>query len=168
MASFHTKTFKKYDDYITPKKAWGDIVEFIPKDKTIYMPFYCDGTCGKDMKSLVDNKIIHKKTDFFKTDFDEDYIVVDNPPYTLKKEILTELKKRDKPFMLIMPSSTLNTNYIRELFKNEIQIIIPRKRIQFIQMYKGKPVPNAKQRCNFDTFYFCYKMKLKRDIIFLE
>lgn len=37
-----------------------------------------------------------------------------------------------------------------------------------VKMSNGKPVLNAKQRCNFDTFYFCYKMNLKRDIIFLE
>ena len=53
MATFTTTTFLKHDDYITPKKAWEDIVKFIPKNKTIYMPFYCDGVCGEDMKSLV-------------------------------------------------------------------------------------------------------------------
>jgi hypothetical protein len=34
MAGFHTKTFIKYDDYMTPKHAWEAIKEYIPQDKT--------------------------------------------------------------------------------------------------------------------------------------
>jgi len=33
MAGFHTKTFIKHDDYMTPSHAWEDIKQFIPKDK---------------------------------------------------------------------------------------------------------------------------------------
>ena len=35
MAGFHTKTFLKHDDYMTPKKVWEDIDDYIPKDKVI-------------------------------------------------------------------------------------------------------------------------------------
>jgi hypothetical protein len=33
MAGFHTKTFLKHDDYMTPKYAWEDIKDYIPKKK---------------------------------------------------------------------------------------------------------------------------------------
>jgi hypothetical protein len=35
MAGFHTKTFLKHDDYMTPKYAWEDIKHIIPKDKEL-------------------------------------------------------------------------------------------------------------------------------------
>jgi len=31
MAGFHSKTFQKHDDYMTPKHAWEDIKDYIPK-----------------------------------------------------------------------------------------------------------------------------------------
>jgi len=38
----------------------------------------------------------------------------------------------DKPFILLMPSSKINTAYFRPWRNKNIQIIIPKKRIQFI------------------------------------
>ena len=75
------------------------------------------------------------------------------------------MKEIDKPFILIMPSSKINTSYFRENFKGgeRLQIIIPRKRIQFIK--NGNELNN---KCNFDCFYYCYKMNLEKDIIWLE
>lgn len=32
MAGFHTKTFLKHDDYMTPKSAWVNIQHIIPKE----------------------------------------------------------------------------------------------------------------------------------------
>jgi len=40
MAGFHTKTFTKHDDYMTPKSAWEAIKQYIPKNKVIWEPFY--------------------------------------------------------------------------------------------------------------------------------
>ena len=77
---------------------------------------------------------------------------------------MTRLKELDKPFILLMPQNTLNNNYVRELFEDSIQIIIPRKRIQFIKNGEdGHP-----KKCNFDCFYYCYKINLERDIVFLN
>jgi len=47
MAGFHTKTFLKHDDYMTPKTAWEAIQNFIPKDKIIWEAFYGDGQSGQ-------------------------------------------------------------------------------------------------------------------------
>ena len=33
MAGFHTKTFWKFDDYMTPKYAWENIKQYIPQNK---------------------------------------------------------------------------------------------------------------------------------------
>ena len=162
MADFHTKTFKKDDDYQTPKYAWENIKEFIPKDKVIWECFYGDGKSGEYLKELGFN-VIHKEIDFYKNN--EGEILLSNPPFSDCKNIMLRLKELNKPFIMLMPSSKINTSYIRENFKDSeppLQIIIPRKRIHFLK--KGK----IKNKCNFDCFYYCYKMNLERDIIWLE
>jgi len=165
MAGFHTKTFQKHDSYMTPKYAWENIKEFIPKDKVIWEAFYGDGESGKYLKELGFNTI-HEDIDFFENDKGD--IVVSNPPFSLSKEVLTRLKELGKPFIMILPSSKINTQYFRKLFSEEnIQIIIPRKRIHFVKLVDGKPVEGWKNACNFDCFYYCWKMDLKKDIIWL-
>jgi hypothetical protein len=161
MAGFHTKTFKKFDDYMTPKEGWENIKEFIPKNKIIWEAFKGDGKSGEYLREL-GFEVIHDDDDFFECNKGD--ILVSNPPYSKKCEILIRLVKLAKPFILIMPSSALTTKYMRELFYNDkIQLIIPKKRIQF---YKGGEAPT--NRCNFDTFYYCYKINLKNDITFIK
>ena len=168
MAGFHTKTFMKHDDYMTPKYAWENIKQYIPKDKVIWESFYGDGKSGKYLKELGFN-VIHEEIDFFTENRGD--IVVSNPPFSKSKEVLTRMKELNKPFILIMPSSKINTQYVRNLFKDtedKLQIIIPRKRIHFEKQVDGKIPENWKNACNFDCFYYCWKMRLERDIIWLE
>jgi len=160
MATFNNKTFIKHDDYMTPKYAWEDIIQYIPKDKIIWEAFYGDGKSGNYLHELGLN-VIHGPTDFFECDRGD--IIVSNPPFSLSKEIMKRLLILDKPFILIFPSSKINTQYFREWKDKGLQIIIPRKRIQFIK--NGDELQN---KCNFDCFYYCYKMNLPNDIIWLE
>ena len=166
MAGFHTKTFIKHDCYMTPKYAWENIQHIIPKDKVIWEAFYGDGESGSHLKDLGFN-VIHEPIDFFTNNKGD--IVVSNPPFSKSKDILKRLKDLDKPFILILPSSKINTQYVRENYKNsDLQIIIPRKRIHFKKLVNGVLPENWKNACNFDCFYYCYKMNLDRDIIWLE
>ncbi len=166
MAGFHTKTFIEHDDYMTPESAWINIKEYIPKNKIIWEAFYGDGNSGKYLEKLGFN-VIHNQNDFFKSA--EGEIIVSNPPFSIKKKVLTRLKELDKPFILILPAYTITTQYIRELFKDDkLQIIIPRRRIHFDKKINGKTPENWKNVCNFDCFYYCYKMNLDKDIIWLD
>ena len=62
----------------------------------------------------------------------------------------------------------INTQYMRSLFKNdELQIIIPNKRISFVKKVNRIFPDNWCSKCNFDCFYYCYKMNLPKDIIWL-
>ena len=160
MAGFHTKTFIKHDDYMTPKYAWENVKQFILHDKVIWESFYGDGTSGSHLKDL-GFEVIHEPIDFFKENKGD--IIVTNPAFSLSKEVMNRLYELDKPFMLIFPSSKINTQYFRKWKDKGIQIIIPRKRIQFIK--NGNELQN---KCNFDCFYYCYKMNLSNDIIWLE
>lgn len=162
MAGFHTKTFQVFDDYTTPYSAWENIKQYLPIDKVIWEAFYCNGESGNHLQKLGFN-VIHENEDFFENDKGD--LIVSNPPFSMKKEVLKRLKNLNKPFILICPISMLNTNYLRDLFGNSIQLLIPRKRIQFNKFEDG--IEKTLNSCNFDTAYFCYKMNLERDVIFL-
>jgi len=167
MAGFHTKTFKKWDDYMTPRYAWENIKEFIPKDKLIWEAFYGDGKSGDFLREMGFD-VIHEDVDFFENDYGQ--CVISNPPYGQSKAVIKRMKQLDKPFILIMPCSKITTSYFREYFKGDkkLQIIIPPKRIHFLKLVDGKPVDGWKNACNFDCFYYCYKMNLPNDITWLE
>jgi len=166
MASFNTKTFTKHDDYMTPKHAWEDIKQYIPKDKLIWEAFYGNGDSGKYLTELGFN-VIHQDVDFYEHNLGE--VIVSNPPFSDCKRIMKRLAELDKPFILIMPSSKINTSYFRDNFKDKgVQIIIPPKRIHFLKLVDGKTPDNYKSSCNFDCFYYCYKIGLDRDIVWLD
>ena len=166
MAGFHTKTFSKNDSYMTPKSAWEAIKHLIPKDKVIWEAFYGDGKSGSHLKEL-GFEVINENVDFFSNNLGE--VIVSNPPFSKSKEVMKRLKELDKPFIIILPSSKINTSYMRENYMNQgLQIIIPRKRIHFIKLVDGEVPKDYKSSCNFDCFYYCYKIGLERDIVWLE
>tara|TARA_R110002126_G_C10170655_1_gene473830 strand:- start:79 stop:585 length:507 start_codon:yes stop_codon:yes gene_type:complete len=168
MALFQNKSFLNHDDYMTPFSAWDNIKEFIPKDKIIWEAFYGNGESGIHLTKLGFN-VIHEEIDFFENNCGD--CVCSNPPFSLIQTILARLKELNKPFILILPSSKINTQYFRKLFhdtKDPIQIIIPRKRIQFNKMVDGETPESYKSCCNFDCFYYCWKMNLESEITWLK
>jgi len=166
MASFHTKTFTKHDNYMTPKHAWEAVQQFIPKDKVIWEAFAGNGDSSKYLGELGFN-VVCKEEDFFDSDYGD--IIITNPPFSLKKEVLIKLKELGKPFMIICPSAMIMTQYTRKLFsKEKLQIIIPRRRIHFIKTDDDGNILPTENKCNFDCFYYCWKMNLEKDIVWLE
>jgi hypothetical protein len=166
MANFSTTLQpKKHDDYMTPKYAWDNIKHLIPTDKVIWEPFHGNGQSGNDLREL-GFEVIHEPIDFFENNLGD--IIVSNPPFSKSKEVLSRLKELDKPFILILPTQKLNTCYMRDSFMDKLQIIIPRKRIQFIKLIDGQPVEGYKNQCSFDCYYYCYKMNFQKDIVWLE
>ena len=120
---------KSSDNYITNKEDWERIKQFIPKDKQIWAPFYCDGK-QKEYFAEMGFDIIHEDKDFFSYTPEYD-ICIDNPPFSKKKEICEKLKKLDKPFIIVCPSVLLVYKYFQDYFKENLQIIIPYNRIKF-------------------------------------
>ena len=90
MVSFHSKTFLKHDDYMTPKSAWVNIQHIIPKNKMIWEPFYGDGKSGQYLRELGFD-VIHEPIDFFENDLGE--IIVSNPTFSLRQKVFTRLKE---------------------------------------------------------------------------
>lgn len=149
------------DNYATNKKGWEIIKQYIPTDKKIWSPFYCDGK-QKEYFEQMGYDIIHEDEDFFKND--KGQIIIDNPPFSKFKDVCIRLKELDKPFIIIGFSKVLLLKWFQQLFKDNLQIIIPFTRITFNQLNNNKPNYTPP----FGCFYFCYKMNLEKDLIFLE
>ena len=77
------------DNWESSKDAWLRIKEWIPTDKKIYAPFYCNGIQKEYFKELFDIDIIHEDVDYFTNTFEYD-ILVDNPPFSKMKEIIND------------------------------------------------------------------------------
>ena len=151
---------KESDNYITNKIEWERIKEYIPTDKKIWSPFYCDGKQKEYFKEMGFD-IIHEDEDFFENNKGD--IIIDNPPFSKKKEIFKRLKEIDKPFILIIPSVMLCYKYFQEYFSDNLQIIIPKTRIKF----KHINSTNKNYTPPYASFFFCYKMNLEKDLIFI-
>lgn len=155
--------FNSDDEYNTTKEIWEQIKDFIPKDKIIFEAFLLNNTSSKSVQILRDlgcNVVGDSTIDFFNSSHINYDVIVSNPPYSCKKKIFTELARIDKPFILILPVSTVTKQFVKVLKREKIQLIIPSKRLQFC---KGTDQLN---RCWFDCVYFCYKMDLSKDINF--
>ena len=169
MATFTTGGFKTHDDYMTPQYAWKNIQQYIPKDKIIWEAFVGDGKSGEYLRELGCKKVIQEDLDFFNDETLPEYdLIVSNPPFSKSKEVVTRLRELNKPFILIMPSSKLNTRYMRQYNNTGLQIIVPKNRIHFDKKIDGKTPKGWKNSCNFDCFYYCWKLNLQNDLTTLE
>ena len=110
--------------------------------------------------------MIHNDDDFFENNKGD--IIVSNPPFSLKKDVFKRLVELDKPFIMLCSQNLIFTQYFRNILDGrKFQILIPRRRIQFIKLVNGEIVDTG-TKCNFDCYFYCYKMNLERDIIFLS
>jgi hypothetical protein len=151
----------KHDDYMTPYKAWADICKYLPRDRKVWEAFRGDGTSAQHLRQL-GLDVVCEDVDFFETSHGD--CVVSNPPFSILPKVLERLRALNKSFVIIMPTYTMNTQYFQRLFK-DIQVIVPSKRIQFKKLVDGVEVPTP--GCSFDCLYYCWKMNLPRDIVFL-
>lgn len=154
---------KDSDNYATDPNGWEIIKKYIPTDKKIWAPFYCDGK-QKEIFLNMGYDIIHEDKDFFQEYKTKEYdVIIDNPPFSLFKEICSRLKELDKPFIIMCFSKVMLMKWFQRLFKDDLQIIIPFARPTFTHLTnpkKGYTPP-------YGVMYFCYKMKLEKDLIFV-
>lgn len=159
--------FHQNDNYDTPPSAWEAIAAYLPADKSkvIWEPFYSATSKSPDTLRKLGYTVIANNEDFFQANHGD--VVVSNPPFSRKAEVLQRLLRLDKPFVLLMPSQVMHTRYFSLLTRNVLQhcqFIIPQTRIHFCAQ-DGKNT--VLKKTSFDCTYFCYKMALPDRVVFL-
>lgn len=156
------------NEQYTPFYAVEPITKYIPKDKKIWCPFDAEWSAfyqtftggGWDTT----RSSIEEGQDFFEyapEDFD---VIVSNPPFTKKDEVLRRLYELGKPFAILLPLNSLQGVSRHEYFKQGIQLLAFDKRIAF---HSPQNMEEYKKGVSFATCYFC-KDILPRDLIVEE
>ena len=132
-------------------------------------PFYYDGLCAEHLRELGFSDVVHEKKDFFALCKDQRFMksvsfIWDNPPYTnatTKEAVLRALLGTGKAFCMLLPSSVLHTRLLRDLLDMSlVQVVFPRR--VMVCKTGGKMVPFKY------LIWLCYKMKLQRDVYFVD
>jgi hypothetical protein len=160
------------DEWQTTARTWATLAPALEAHRSarIWMPFYYDGKCAEHMRALGFERIIHEpNVDFFERVQDEAFLssvdlVVDNPPYTnreIKERVLRALALSGKPFILLLPISTLHVAFVREaLDMQRVQAIIPRR--VHVCKADGPELPFKY------LVWFCYRTCFAKDLLFLD
>jgi len=154
----------KHDDMQTPPYAITPILPFLNKENTIWECACGKGNLVKAFRDLgykvIGTDIEH---DFLKNDLHEHWdCIVTNPPYSLKDEWIARCYELGKPFALLMPLTALEGIFRGALYKKYgVQLIIPNRRVNFI-------TPNGGSSSWFQTAWFCYRLKLPTDLMFVN
>ena len=157
------------DEFYTPNYAITPILKYISIDKIVWCPF--DTVESNFVKRLRErgNKVINthlsEEEDFFQIEQDCD-VILSNPPYSLKGEVLERLFKIGKPFaMLIGVVGLFESEKRFQMFKNNnFEIMYLNRRVAYFKDYNE---PNPSLNPPFSSVYLCSKL-LPKQIVFEE
>jgi len=151
---------KPSDNYVTPLNAWKDILQFFSKSQPLWLPFYHKGEAKELVESLGYTNVYHQKKDYFTYNLPR--MIIDNPPFSIKKDIIEREFKKNKPFALLLPLQTLERKYMIKCRKN-LQLLFSNSRYTF----KGEKKDITCVAC-----WFCWNMsgylKTKEQIIYVD
>ena len=159
------------DCYATSFSTWKTLFDVLPwftkgRQKCVYDPFYMNGSSKKIFKKIGVENVLHQNKNFFTTHRRQQYdVIITNPPFSILMDVFAELYFIDKPFVTLVPSSTLYTCYFFRLFgaSPHIQIVHLVGKPKFEN--NRKEISNAGYR---GTVFICFKCNLERDVTFVK
>lgn len=162
-----SKTRESQEMY-SPYYCINPIMKYIPKDKTIWCPFDKEWSAFyQSFKQAGYNVIrshIDDGQDFFTYEPENYDVIVSNPPFSIKDNILGRLYELNKPFAVLFPMNSLQGKSRYKFFKQGIQLLSFDQRIGYHnQEHMDKPIEGSP----FATAYFCRNI-LPKDLIIEE
>ena len=144
------------DECYTPFYAVDPILEFLPKDKRIWCPFdeewsafyqtFAQGGYNVVRSSLIEGQ------DFFEYEPESWDIMISNPPFSKKDDVLQRAFNLGKPFALLLPANSIQGKKRFKIFCNEIQMLCFDQRIDF---HTNGNMKNYTKGTPFGSAYFC-------------
>lgn len=144
------------DECYTPFYAVDPVLEFLPKDKKIWCPFdeewsafyqtFVRGGYDVVRSSLIEGQ------DFFEYEPEKWDIMISNPPFSKKDDVLQRAFDLGKPFALLLPANSIQGKKRFKIFRNEIQMLCFDQRIDF---HTNGDMENYTKGTPFGSAYFC-------------
>lgn len=156
------------DELYTPPEAVEMIIPFLSFAKKMII-WECTAIKDSEITKVLRNNGFEVITshiidncNFFEYEPKNYDLIITNPPYSLKDEFLKRAYELKKPFMFLLPITTLEGKNRSELFKKYgIQLIIPNTRFNFLQK-------EGKKGAWFQTSWFCHGLNLSKDLNFIN
>ena len=164
------KTDKASDEYYTPPEVVKPILKYIDMKGyplTVWCPFDTEESQFVKLIHAAGHKVIASHIDngenFFYYEPDEYDLIISNPPFSIKDDILKRLSELNKPYAILLPLPALQGQKRFPYLKN-CQALIFDKRINF---YTDEAQTKRATGVSFASIYIC-KDFLPRDLIFEE
>ena len=158
----------KGDETYTPLYACEPLMEFIPKGVTIWCPFDEEWSAfvqvfkrGGRLQVVASH--ISEGKDFFEYEPEHWDIMISNPPFSKKDEVLRRAYELGKPFALLLPANSIQGKKRFEIFNNDVQMLCFDSRIDY---HTTSMTETSRGNC-FASAYFCRnflptKLELRR------
>lgn len=144
------------DEVYTPFYAVEPLTEFLPKDKKIWCPF--DENWSAFYQYLSENgydvirSSLKEGQDFFLYEPDKWDILVSNPPFSKKNEVLKRVFSFEKFFALLLPVNSIQGKARYRIFNNEIQMLCFDARVDY---HTRQNMECTTKGNHFGSAYFC-------------
>lgn len=144
------------DEVYTPFYAVEPLTEFLPKDKKIWCPFDEEWSAFYQYLSEngyeVERSSLSEGKDFFKYQPENWDILVSNPPFSKKNEVLKRAFSFGKPFALLLPVNSIQGKARHKIFNNEIQMLSFDARVDY---HTRQNMQCTTKGNHFGSAYFC-------------
>lgn len=146
----------KGDECYTPFYAVEPLLEFIPKDKIIWCPFDEEWsafyqTFKESGYNVVRSSLVEGQ-DFFEYEPKEWDIMISNPPFSKKDDVLKRAYNLGKPFVLLLPANSIQGKVRYEMFKKGIEMLCFDGRVAF---HTNGDFEKFTRGSAFASSYFC-------------
>lgn len=161
------KTTKQSDEVYTPAYAVKPIIKYIKPNSVIWCPFDTVDSAYVEELNAAGFTVIYSHIDngqnFFEYEPEKYDVIISNPPFSIKDDILRRLDEFNKPYAMLMPLPALQGQKRFKYLKGS-QALIFDKRINFFKDQKTKEIQKG---ISFASIYIC-KDFLPKDLIFEE
>jgi hypothetical protein len=165
------------DECYTTRAESDKIVSYLiennllSKNMIVWCPFDNElSNIYKSLKTLWGGDItltnLEMGLDFYNYEPEKWDIIISNPPFKGRTNLMNRLIKLDKPFIILQATQFFNNqfavNYLCE-FSDDFQFILPRSRMNFITYNPERDILcSSKNGAAFYSFWLCYKVGLEQ------
>ena len=159
------KTDKASDETYTPREAVLPLLKYITKDKVVWCPFDTEDSEYVKVFQESGYNVIYSHIDngqnffFYEPEYYD--VIISNPPFSIKDDILKRLYELNKPYAMLLPLPSLQGQK-RFPYLQGAQALVFDRRINY---YRDKEKKEVQKGASFASIYI-FKNVLPKDLIF--